>query len=1064
MDKLYREIESITTGARESLDSSLKSSTENGSSAGITVYKKKRARGSDGTVNENNDIIVDKVSLESWAINELNEFFAKWQSVNYDVGINGFDGAILEDNNYSSKIVYGGTEIRTPLTIALVKYSKILFSTVQNLTSHDVVTDINDRTVEDGDAVYDNSQFRLKTSIGRSTFESSDDYAQYANNFDDVSASVSFWLSYIRNHKNPELLAGAVPVRLDIRIPSYDVDKSTDNYNSTPYYTLTTKWHELDILGYEGDNIEHAIGGYSWNILSDSISTGMQTYAQGLNSLTIGTDATAAGENSIATMATIATDTNSSAFGWGTWAGYFAHSFISAVIDESSSPSGCILDCNDEGQRTSSTIKIAINGTSASSEYVTTENENGVYLFRATDKNGNLIKKTLKGTVVKIESASTAGNESSRTVLTIRLQEGQFNTLSSGYISRITPASSNVKSRFVLGQFNKPNPGAIFQIGTGINGYTRDTFVEVGFDSDGLGDRYFKIGLDTLNNNIIGSKTIDYLRVVDDSVYAAIGNSKMILDDDTGISFGNPNGGYLMLKTSDATVNIVNKNSLGYIKLSDTLSTIRALSHQIDLHSSGYVDMSSTGNINFQTSASLSITAGTNIHLSSRSHDTITLGTVGQNQSTNFSGTSLRFDAIDTTLDLQGHYINTNTALVIRGAGDMVINGGTLNINSFLRIDRTETSSNTSDHMRKLWSKNPNTGYSHAVYSAVNQGMRSIPYSGFYRLRDTHGYGIPNSYFPSARGNHILANYLNSSSGWFMGTDSVYLSNTDTQAIWTRDYSPTVSSEWRRLAYRDEVASMGMVIDYKYVGAFAEFNINENDEDTARSLTKVSNFCVIRTQSVAYDNTVYSSTASDEGSTVRYLDMDYSTSTPFVNIAESNSNNPTLGSNSTNNKFIVGVKTASPSPNGYREQGTLYFEYATFSKVGHTVFFDISVIFNEIDDNITSEQDKRYEYGIVFVLGKNNKELMPTSSHKFQQQNKSLLNYRYGMQISPFGDSEGTSFVITRQDQANLEVYDESRSTARNAAGIMGSHRAHFTGQYTAYNDTQLPYLILDNQ
>jgi len=77
-------------------------------------------------------------------------------------------------------------------------------------------------------------------------------------------SSADEWLRRIYSVGNPKWLTNTAPIPLNIRTPIYDENLSTKTYDSYETYLFPSAYYSMDVLGYNGDGIEHAAGGKNW--------------------------------------------------------------------------------------------------------------------------------------------------------------------------------------------------------------------------------------------------------------------------------------------------------------------------------------------------------------------------------------------------------------------------------------------------------------------------------------------------------------------------------------------------------------------------------------------------------------------------------------------------------------------------------------------------------------------------------------------------------------------------------------------------------------------------------
>lgn len=128
-----------------------------------------------------------------------------------------------------------------------------------------------------------------------------------------------YWIDLVKDNANPKGIVNACPVPINIRTPIYDENLSTKHFSQFETYLFPSGYHSLQLLGYQGDGVDHSGGGKSWffdvdgefivradhTILgmhsNDAMAVKSQPYASGLlYSLAYGTESYAYGRNSFA--------------------------------------------------------------------------------------------------------------------------------------------------------------------------------------------------------------------------------------------------------------------------------------------------------------------------------------------------------------------------------------------------------------------------------------------------------------------------------------------------------------------------------------------------------------------------------------------------------------------------------------------------------------------------------------------------------------------------------------------------------------------------------------------
>jgi len=212
LDRLQKEIETLTYNSRTVLNALIHSVTVSGSNKGF-----KSVRTSDDI-----EIFLTRVDIY-----RIYTFYKDWETNNFHVGPNvvepgtqkeltGFYNLIAEHDLVPVKTEDGTNTTAT--TDALVKHSQVLF--------------LNDEN---------------KTQLTNDTF----------------------WLDLIKNTNNPKLITNTAPIPINLRTPIFDVNLSTTKFNTHPTYLFPMGYFSADILGYSGDGVNHNLSGNSWTISAD---------------------------------------------------------------------------------------------------------------------------------------------------------------------------------------------------------------------------------------------------------------------------------------------------------------------------------------------------------------------------------------------------------------------------------------------------------------------------------------------------------------------------------------------------------------------------------------------------------------------------------------------------------------------------------------------------------------------------------------------------------------------------------------------------------------------------
>ena len=145
----------------------------------------------------------DPVSLDRQDIYRIYHFYETWAEAGYPSDTDTFNQILAEEN-----ACYGDG---TPVTDALVKHAKMLWMDATNKDS-----------------------------------------------------SIDDWLHRIYSVENPKWLTNTAPIPLNIRTPIYDENLSTKTYDSYETYLFPSAYYSMDVLGYNGDGIDHTAGGKNW--------------------------------------------------------------------------------------------------------------------------------------------------------------------------------------------------------------------------------------------------------------------------------------------------------------------------------------------------------------------------------------------------------------------------------------------------------------------------------------------------------------------------------------------------------------------------------------------------------------------------------------------------------------------------------------------------------------------------------------------------------------------------------------------------------------------------------
>lgn len=151
----------------------------------------------------------ETIVLTRTDIFRLYTFYQDWAyKVSYGTG-DTFDELLAE---HDSKYAGGNNSVSgTPTTDAVVKHAKILYQTDENVGNDD-----------------------------------------------------AYWVGLVRDNNNPKLITNSAPIPINIRTPIYDENLSTKHFDQFETFLFPNSYHLLDILGYQGDHIDHNAGGRNW--------------------------------------------------------------------------------------------------------------------------------------------------------------------------------------------------------------------------------------------------------------------------------------------------------------------------------------------------------------------------------------------------------------------------------------------------------------------------------------------------------------------------------------------------------------------------------------------------------------------------------------------------------------------------------------------------------------------------------------------------------------------------------------------------------------------------------
>lgn len=211
-ERLQKEIDSLTYNARAVMHALQDSALSAGSSSGFKVIRAGK-----------------EITLSRVDIYRLYTFYKEWEQNNYsleDVSatssskkINGFYTVLTNQNKTPVRDDLGNIISGTATSDALAKHGRIMYLNASNLDS------------------YDNDQL---------------------------------WINLVATATNPKLVSNTAPIPINLRTPVLDPNLSTKHYNTHPTYLLPSGYYTPDILGYDGDGVNHSLAGDAWIISGTS--------------------------------------------------------------------------------------------------------------------------------------------------------------------------------------------------------------------------------------------------------------------------------------------------------------------------------------------------------------------------------------------------------------------------------------------------------------------------------------------------------------------------------------------------------------------------------------------------------------------------------------------------------------------------------------------------------------------------------------------------------------------------------------------------------------------------
>lgn len=214
LEKLVKEIDTLTYNARSVINALIRSVLANSSTNGFTIKRS-------GIEIKLSRPLIYRLSrfYEEWA---NNDFFVQDPDNIITTNKRDFDTILTDHDTIPVKDENQVAVINQPTTAALVIHSKILFLNSDNISRNE-----------------------------------------------DTQDNISYWLGLIKTASNPKLITNSAPVPLNLRTPIFDENLSTARYLTSESYLFPYAYFALDTLGYSGDGVAHQLGGLSWDIVAD---------------------------------------------------------------------------------------------------------------------------------------------------------------------------------------------------------------------------------------------------------------------------------------------------------------------------------------------------------------------------------------------------------------------------------------------------------------------------------------------------------------------------------------------------------------------------------------------------------------------------------------------------------------------------------------------------------------------------------------------------------------------------------------------------------------------------
>lgn len=211
LDRLQKEIDTLTYNSRTVLNALIRSTVSSGSSRGYTITKAGQ-----------------ELTLTRVDIYRLYKFYQEWENNDFAQStieatatqrrLAGFD-EIRVAQDAIPVVDENGNQNTSSTTNALITHGKVLFLTEANLDQINDTVDVN-----------------------------------------------NYWLGLIRTSNNAKLISNSSPVPINLRTPVFDENLATTKYSQHETYLFPTAYYILDMLGYYGDGVDHTMGGNSWTI------------------------------------------------------------------------------------------------------------------------------------------------------------------------------------------------------------------------------------------------------------------------------------------------------------------------------------------------------------------------------------------------------------------------------------------------------------------------------------------------------------------------------------------------------------------------------------------------------------------------------------------------------------------------------------------------------------------------------------------------------------------------------------------------------------------------------